>query len=182
MEQCLSSPQQNKWLAKILGYDYDIIYKKGCDNVVVDALSCQFEDERTLLSISLPIPDWIEEACKEWFSHPFLSQLINNLREDPNSSVGYSWKDEILCYKEHLFISSRSNLKTHILVELHSSPTIGHAGFQKTYAHTHRSFFWMSMKTDIITFLVECDVCLRRKGEIVKLPGDERHHWVIIWP
>jgi hypothetical protein len=46
----------------MLGYDYEIIYKKGRDNVVVDALSCQFEDESTLLSISLPIPDWIEEA------------------------------------------------------------------------------------------------------------------------
>jgi len=57
LEQRLSSPQQNKWLAKMLGYDYEIIYKKSCDNVVANALSRQFEDESTLLSISLPIPD-----------------------------------------------------------------------------------------------------------------------------
>lgn len=63
----------------MLGYDYEIIYKKGCEKVVADALSCQFEEESTLLAISLPIPEWIEEACKEWFSHPFLSQLINKL-------------------------------------------------------------------------------------------------------
>jgi len=44
LEQPLSSPQQNKWLAKMLGYDYEIIYKKRCDNVVVDVLSHQFED------------------------------------------------------------------------------------------------------------------------------------------
>lgn len=65
----------------MLGYDYEIIYKKGCDNVVVDDLLCQFEDESTLISLSLPIPEWIEEAHNEWFSHPSLSQLINNLRE-----------------------------------------------------------------------------------------------------
>ena len=63
----------------MLGYDYKIIYKKGHDNVVADALSRQFEEESTLLAISLPIPEWIEEACKEWFSHPFLSQLTNKL-------------------------------------------------------------------------------------------------------
>lgn len=38
LEQCLSSPQQI-WLAKMLGYDYEIIYKKGRENIVADALS-----------------------------------------------------------------------------------------------------------------------------------------------
>jgi len=113
----------------MLGYGYDIIYKKGCDNVVVDALSCQFEDERTLIAISLPIPDWIEESSKEWFSQPSLSQLINNLRANPNSSIGYSWKDGILHYKDRVVISPTYAFKTHILAELHSSPTAGHASF-----------------------------------------------------
>jgi len=79
LEQRLSSPQQNKWLAKMLGYDYEIVYKKGQDNNVADALSRQFEEESTLLAISLPIPEWIEEARRELFSHPELSQLISQL-------------------------------------------------------------------------------------------------------
>ena len=70
LEQRLSSPQQNKWLAKMLGYDYEIIYKKGRENSVAAALSRQFEKESTLLAISLPILEWIKEACREWFSHP----------------------------------------------------------------------------------------------------------------
>ena len=40
----------------MLGYAYEIIYKKGHENIVADALSRQFEDESTLLTISLPIP------------------------------------------------------------------------------------------------------------------------------
>ena len=83
----------------MLGYDYEVIYKKGCDNVVDDVLSHQFEDEGNLLSLSLPIPDWIEVAHHEWFSHPSMSQLINRLREYHNSSKDYSWKDEVLHYK-----------------------------------------------------------------------------------
>jgi hypothetical protein len=38
LEQRLSSPEQQKWVTKLFGYDYEIIYKKGKDNVVVDAL------------------------------------------------------------------------------------------------------------------------------------------------
>ena len=54
----------------MLGYDYEITYKKGRENIVADALSHQFEEESTMLVISLPIPEWIQEARKEWFSHP----------------------------------------------------------------------------------------------------------------
>ena len=143
----------------MLGYDYEIIYKKGKDNRVADALSRQFEEESTLLAISLPIPDWIEEARREWFSHPGLSQLISQLQVDPNSSKGYSWQNDILRYKDRVVISPTSTLKSRILVELHSSPIAGHLGFQKMYACTRRSFFWTRMKKDILTFVAECDIC-----------------------
>jgi len=75
------------------------------------------------------MPYWIEEAHKEWFSHPSLSQLINNLRENPNSSTDYSWKDDILLYKDQVVILLTSTLKTHILEGLHSSPTAWNLGF-----------------------------------------------------
>ncbi len=103
----------------MLGYDYEIIYKKGKDNRVADALSRQFEEESTLLAISLPIPDWIEEARREWFSHPGLSQLFSQLQVDPNSNKGYSWQNDILRYKDRVVISPTSTLKSSILAELH---------------------------------------------------------------
>jgi hypothetical protein len=39
LEQRISSPEQQKWVTNLFGYDYEIIYKKGKDNVVADALS-----------------------------------------------------------------------------------------------------------------------------------------------
>ena len=45
IEQRISSPEQQKWVTKLFGYDYDIIYKKGKDNVVAYALSQKYEDE-----------------------------------------------------------------------------------------------------------------------------------------
>jgi len=47
----------------MLGYDFEIIYKKGKKNVVADALSSQDEDVEALLcTISIIQPDWINEA------------------------------------------------------------------------------------------------------------------------
>jgi hypothetical protein len=39
MEQHISSPEKQKWVTKLFGYDYEIIYNKGKENVVADALS-----------------------------------------------------------------------------------------------------------------------------------------------
>ena len=44
LEQRLSFEEQKKWVTKMLGYDFDIIYKKGKKNVVADALSIKDED------------------------------------------------------------------------------------------------------------------------------------------
>ncbi|MCY6524950.1 hypothetical protein, partial [Actinobacillus pleuropneumoniae] len=39
IEQRLSSQEKKSWVTKMLGYDFEIIYKKGKQNVVGDALS-----------------------------------------------------------------------------------------------------------------------------------------------
>jgi hypothetical protein len=60
LEQCISSPEQQKWVTKLFGYDYEIIYKKEKDNVVVDALSQKYEYEGSLFSLSFIVPDWLQ--------------------------------------------------------------------------------------------------------------------------
>ena len=51
----------------MLGYDFEIIYKKGKKNVVVDALSRKDEYvDAFLCAISIIQPDWIIEARDEW--------------------------------------------------------------------------------------------------------------------
>ena len=54
LEQRLSSEEQHKWVTNMLGYDFEIIYKKGKQNVVADALSRKGEDVEVLVcSISI---------------------------------------------------------------------------------------------------------------------------------
>jgi hypothetical protein len=60
----------------MLGYDYEIIYKKVKYNVVVDVLSRKYEGEGSLFALSLSIPHWIDEFQHEWLAHPTISQII----------------------------------------------------------------------------------------------------------
>jgi hypothetical protein len=53
LEQRLSSLEKNKWLTKILGYDNEIIYKKGKYNIVYDALSRKHEEDGSMFALSL---------------------------------------------------------------------------------------------------------------------------------
>jgi len=39
LEQRIGTPEQQRWVAKLLGYDYEIIYHPGRDNSAADALS-----------------------------------------------------------------------------------------------------------------------------------------------
>jgi hypothetical protein len=67
LEQRLSSEEQQKRVTKILGYDFEIVYKKGKQNVVADEISRKDEDvEAFLCAISIIQPNWIIEARDEW--------------------------------------------------------------------------------------------------------------------
>ena len=60
LEQRISSEEKQKWVTNMLGYDFEIIYKKGKLNVVADALSKKNEEVEALLcAISIIQPDWI---------------------------------------------------------------------------------------------------------------------------
>jgi hypothetical protein len=70
LEQHISSLEQQKLVTKLFGYDYEIIYKKGKDNVVGDALSRKYEDEGSLFSLSFIVPDWLQAFARNGYKIP----------------------------------------------------------------------------------------------------------------
>lgn len=74
----------------MLGYDFEIIYKKGKQNVVADALPRKDEDVESLLyAISILQPEWITEARDEW-KNAEVWTLIHKLEQDPSASNTFS--------------------------------------------------------------------------------------------
>ena len=60
LDQRLSLEEQQKWVSKMLGYDFEIVYKKGKENIVVDALSRNDEkDEALLCALSISQENWV---------------------------------------------------------------------------------------------------------------------------
>ena len=73
----------------MLLYDFEIIYKKGKQNMVVNALSTKDEDVEALLcALSIIHPDWIVESREEWKNDSLVWMFIQKLQKDP--SVSYT--------------------------------------------------------------------------------------------
>eukprot|EP00253_Pinus_taeda_P018329 PITA_18329 len=89
----------------MLGYDFEIIYKKGKKNVVANAISRKDEDVEALLcTISIIQPDWINEAREEWKNDEEVWALIRKLQKDPSTFDTFSWRNDSLWYKDHLYL------------------------------------------------------------------------------
>ena len=96
----------------MLGYEFEIIYKKWKKNVVAYALSRMVEDvEAFICAISIIQPDWITEARDEWKKEEEVWALIQNLQQDLSSSDTFSWKNDSLWYKYYLYLCNNSQLK-----------------------------------------------------------------------
>jgi hypothetical protein len=171
LEKRLSSTQHKKWLTKMKRFDFAIIYKKGKDNVVANALS-RIEEASILYSI----PMWFEETLYEWKNDNDTKQKIQCIKEGMNSMEHWEWKGDILWYKGRICLCPQSKLKQQILRESHDTMSLGHAWFLKTYQRIKNYFFWEGMKKYIQKFVRECQVFKRNKGEIINIQGYFIHY------
>lgn len=75
LEQKIETPFQEKWLTKLLGYDFQAKYKKGKDNKVADALSRKEKVMRevALISISISMANWIDDLKTSYM------ELVQNM-------------------------------------------------------------------------------------------------------
>lgn len=69
LEQRITTQNQQNWIAKLLGYDFEIVYKSGVTNKVVDDLSRKEKDkgeeEKELRVMAKPYWQDFREVLKE---------------------------------------------------------------------------------------------------------------------
>ena len=87
-----------------MGYDYEITYKKGKDNLVADALSCTFDDHASVSVISILIPNWLQSVQEGYVNESSLSKIIQQLVSNPSVVPHYSWDGSSLRYKRRLVL------------------------------------------------------------------------------
>lgn len=122
LSQKITTIVQQKWLTKLLGYDYSIEYKKGKENVVADPLSRQFEEATTqpeASAISVIQPKWKQELNESLENDEEIQQILTQLALDPQSIPDYSFTDGELRRQGRLYVGSNGGLRSQIIQNLH---------------------------------------------------------------
>ncbi|XP_026399861.1 uncharacterized protein LOC113295752 [Papaver somniferum] len=91
LKQKISTTLQQKWLMKLLGFDYEVKYKKGSENKVADALSRRPHMPASCNSISLSQPVWAQEVIASYTADPKAQEVITQLSITPHTTTPFSY-------------------------------------------------------------------------------------------
>jgi hypothetical protein len=163
LQQRIVTAEQQNWTAKLLGYDFEIVYKQGKLNKGADALSRVYEaGEMNALQSQIR---WLQEEQVriENQNDEKLHKIITEVQQDPEKWPGYEYKHGVLLYEGRLVLSAQSLMIPTLLEEFHSTPQGGHSGFYKTYRRLAANVYWIGMKNAVQEFVRKCDVCQRQK-------------------
>ncbi|CAJ2641852.1 unnamed protein product [Trifolium pratense] len=179
LQQRISSPDQQCWLAKLLGYQFEVIYKPGPDNKAADALSrCHGENDMQVLSnfqrqggqkplkifrqdadlnlnVMVSVPKWLEgqKLLQEVAQYDQIQKMISELTDNPDSKPGFVVQQGILLYHGRLVIPATSPSIPLLLAEFHSTPMGGHSGFLRTYRRLAANLYWVGMQKTVRDFV-----------------------------
>jgi hypothetical protein len=125
LEQKDLSERQQKWVTKVQAFDFDIEYVKGKKNIVADAPSrrsaaCSLMENST---------DWKSHLLVEYSKNKFACEVMDGQIHDDR----YRVIDDVIFYKDRVYLVPYSGLKKKILTAVHDSPLAGHQWFFKTY-------------------------------------------------
>ncbi|GKB07665.1 putative mitochondrial protein [Tanacetum coccineum] len=83
MDQRMSTPTQLKWLPKLMGFDFVIVYKKGVDNVTADILS-RIQNPAELLRSTITT-EFYNKIVDSWDQDLTIEGLISKLQSSSNT-------------------------------------------------------------------------------------------------
>ncbi|XP_026399137.1 uncharacterized protein LOC113294990 [Papaver somniferum] len=129
MEQRIHSVLQQKWLSKLLDYTYELKYRKGVDNLVVDALSrVKMGDDSSCQALTQVQPSWLQGIQESYINDDLTQKWIPELTTKGQEAREFTYQQGILRYKKIIYISQTGDLIRTVLEALHSSPMGGHSG------------------------------------------------------
>ncbi|GKB36164.1 putative mitochondrial protein [Tanacetum coccineum] len=84
LEQRITTPSQMKWLHKLMGFDYDILYKKRSENKAANALS-RIPTSAQLLTLALSSisNDYVQKIMNSYRVDADLQNIITDLEDNP---------------------------------------------------------------------------------------------------
>ncbi|KAA0034862.1 Transposon Tf2-9 polyprotein [Cucumis melo var. makuwa] len=95
-------PQYQNWIAKLLGYSFEVVYKPSVENRAANALS-RMPAEVELKGLSVLVTVDLELIKKEVHQDPKFQKLMVELRElEDRQGSKYSHQNDVLKYKDRV--------------------------------------------------------------------------------
>jgi hypothetical protein len=99
MTQVIQTPEQQFYLAKLLGYSYDILYKPGAHNRIADALS-----HIHCMVLFVPHVDFITKLKEQLVQDTDFQQLLAKVQQQPDAYPQFQIMNGLLFFKGKLFL------------------------------------------------------------------------------
>ena len=171
LAQKLSFPSQHLWLTKLLGFDYEIEFRSGRENIATDALSGISSNELNALTLSTLEAPVLESIKQSWQEDHKLQALIQDIIRDPATHPHYKWSNNCLFRKGKLVVGHNTTLQQQLISMYHDTPVGGHSGATVTTARIAGLLYWKKQQKQVRQYVRECPTCQRCKTENIAIPG-----------
>ncbi|KAG4038359.1 hypothetical protein PC123_g26079 [Phytophthora cactorum] len=149
-----------RWLSFYAEYNFEVKYKPGRLNVVVDALSRRLDYELAhVTTVTSSMFDLIRAA----YAHDDMCiALLRGLGSDEfkNSDNEFTDPEDA----PRVVVPHDEDLKYRILYEVHDTPVGGHLSREKTYGSVSTMYWWPKLYKWIGTYVRTSETCQRTKS------------------
>ncbi|KAI5436327.1 hypothetical protein KIW84_022705 [Lathyrus oleraceus] len=137
-EQRVMGEDQQKWLSKLIGYDFEVKYKPGKENSAADSFSRQMQYSH-ITTVQSEAWNGLEEEVQR---DEKLKGIVQALLADPLSQKGFQLKGGRLYYEGRIVVPKGSPRISWILNEFHDTAVGGHSGYLRTYKRISSVVYW----------------------------------------
>lgn len=172
MVQAIQTPEQQIYLARLLGYDYIIQYHTGKSNLTVDALSRRLENSpREFFVLTTPNYIFLQELKANLLTNQELLGYRQKIKDEPHNHLDYVLRHDLILQKGCIWLPHGAHSIPTNLAEFHSMPTGGHMGIVKTLALVGENFVWATMKKDVHQYVTSYITYQQTKYNHHRQPG-----------
>lgn len=169
-----------RWALKLQQFDFQVIHRKGSQNVVPDALS------RSIALID------VSKFKDDTDSH--YKTLFKNVQDKQQKFSQFQIHNDILykyCSNKISENIDESNWRIYVppssrinvLKECHDSTLASHGGCQKTINRIKEWYYWPKLQDDVKKYVAQCDICKSTKPSniIMKAPMGKHREFERPW-
>ncbi|CAA0835568.1 Unknown protein, partial [Striga hermonthica] len=169
LEQRIVTPEQQKFISKLMGFDFGIVYRPGRQNTVADSLSRR-EDVAELDTVMGPTWAVWAELRKSQDEDAHCRDVIEKLNVGHDEDKDHDMHDGLLLYRGRVIVPDAGSLREEIIQHFHDSKFGGHSGVFRTWMRIASTFYWPGMRGDVRDYVGRCDEYQRTKAD-ARRPG-----------